>query len=93
MKKYYGPKGIQAIDAIEAWNLGFHLGNVVKYVARMEKKTKDPRADIEKSIDYLNLYLKLWLRRRSAQSKKSSFKRQNKSRSKKTKLAHGGPIF
>ena len=30
--------GIEVIDAIEAWSLGFHLGNVVKYVARAARK-------------------------------------------------------
>jgi hypothetical protein len=29
---------IEVIDAIEAWELGFHLGNVVKYVARAAHK-------------------------------------------------------
>ena len=29
---------IEVIDAIEAWSLGFHLGNVVKYVARAAHK-------------------------------------------------------
>ena len=29
---------IEVIDAIEAWDLGFHLGNVVKYVARSGRK-------------------------------------------------------
>lgn len=59
MKKYYGPKGLQAIDAIEAWSLGFHLGNAVKYLARCGKKTKDPKGDLIKAIDYIDLYLKL----------------------------------
>ena len=31
---YYKRGGIEAIDAIEAWELGFNLGNVVKYIAR-----------------------------------------------------------
>lgn len=70
MKKYYGPKGIQALDAIEAWDLGFHLGNVVKYLARCGKKTKDPRKDIEKSIDYLNLYLIFWKKKQRLKRKK-----------------------
>ena len=29
---------IETIDAIEAWGLGFHLGNVVKYVSRADHK-------------------------------------------------------
>ena len=30
---HYTFSRIEVIDAIEAWELGFHLGNVVKYVA------------------------------------------------------------
>ncbi len=36
---------IEVIDAIEDWDLGFHLGNTVKYVARAGKK--DPAKTIE----------------------------------------------
>lgn len=31
---HYAGGGIEVIDALEAWNLDFHLGNVVKYIAR-----------------------------------------------------------
>lgn len=44
MKKYYGPKGIQALDAIEAWNLGFHLGmqlSILQDVVRKQKILKE----------------------------------------------------
>lgn len=30
---HYNSGKIEVIDAIEDWNLGFHLGNVVKYIA------------------------------------------------------------
>lgn len=36
--KHYAAGGIQPIDVIEAWGLGFCLGNLVKYVARAGKK-------------------------------------------------------
>lgn len=36
---------IEVIEAIEDWQLGYHLGNVVKYVARSGKK--DPSKTIE----------------------------------------------
>lgn len=36
--KHYAGGGLEVIDAIEAWGLGFHLGNVVKYVARADHK-------------------------------------------------------
>jgi hypothetical protein len=42
---HYTYGGIETIDAIEAWNLGFHLGNVVKYVSRAGKK--DPALTVE----------------------------------------------
>jgi hypothetical protein len=42
---HYTYGGIETIDAIEAWELGFHLGNVVKYVSRAGKK--DPALTVE----------------------------------------------
>lgn len=42
---HYTLGGIEVIDAIEAWSLGFHLGNTVKYVARAGKK--DPTREVE----------------------------------------------
>lgn len=42
---HYTAGGIETIDAIEAWSLGFHLGNVVKYVSRAGKK--DPSRTVE----------------------------------------------
>jgi len=35
---HYTVGAIEVIDAIEAWHLGFHAGNVVKYVARADHK-------------------------------------------------------
>ena len=45
---YYKRGGIEAIDAIEAWGLGFNLGNVVKYIARAGHKTADGLRDLKK---------------------------------------------
>lgn len=42
---HYTAGGIEVIDAIEAWDLGFRLGNAVKYIARAGKK--DPAKTIE----------------------------------------------
>lgn len=38
--KHYGGKDntYEAIKVIEAWGLGFHLGNVVKYISRARHK-------------------------------------------------------
>lgn len=51
---YYGRGGIEAIDAIEAWGLGFNLGNVVKYIARAGHKTEDGLRDLKKAEWYLS---------------------------------------
>lgn len=51
--KHYNAGRIEVIDAIEDWKLGFHLGNVVKYVARAEHKGK-PLEDLKKAQWYLN---------------------------------------
>lgn len=55
---YGGDTPYEVIKVIEAWGLGFHLGNAVKYVARAGKK--DPASegeDIDKAIWYLQRYL------------------------------------
>jgi hypothetical protein len=35
---YHRGSGHEAIDVIEAWDLGFHLGNTLKYIARAGRK-------------------------------------------------------
>jgi len=49
---HYKAGGIETIDFIEAKDLNFRLGNVVKYVARAEKKG-DPLEDLKKAKWYL----------------------------------------
>lgn len=44
---------LEVIDVIEDWRLGFHEGNVVKYVARAEHKGKQLE-DLKKALWYLN---------------------------------------
>ena len=44
------------IDAIEAWELPYHLGNVVKYVARAKHKG-DELTDLRKARWYLDRYI------------------------------------
>jgi hypothetical protein len=51
--KHYNKGNIEIIDAIEDWNLGFHAGNVIKYVARYRHKEK-PIQDLEKARWYLD---------------------------------------
>jgi hypothetical protein len=45
----------EVIDVIDDWDLGFDLGNAVKYIARAGKK--DPKKtveDLEKALFYIN---------------------------------------
>ena len=50
---HYNSGKYEVIDVIEDWNLGFHLGNVVKYVARAGKKN-DELEDLKKARWYLD---------------------------------------
>lgn len=55
---YLKDSGYEVIDVINAWKLGFELGNVIKYVARAGKK--DPRKeieDLEKAKEYIDLQI------------------------------------
>ena len=56
--EYYRRGGIEAIDVIEAYGLGFCLGNAVKYILRAgHKDPSKSREDIKKAVWYLNRYL------------------------------------
>lgn len=52
--EYYTRLSPEPIDVIEAWGLGFHLAQVVKYVARAGHKTMDPTQDLLKARFYLD---------------------------------------
>jgi hypothetical protein len=55
--EHYGGKDnpYEAIKVIEAWNLGFNLGNLVKYVSRAGKKESSKELeDLEKAKWYLD---------------------------------------
>ena len=49
---HYQANGIEAIDVIEAFNLGFRLGNVLKYLLRADRKGA-PLEDLKKARWYL----------------------------------------
>lgn len=54
--KHYGGGNnpYEAIKVIEAWDLGFNLGNTVKYISRAGKKEPDKTVqDLEKAKWYL----------------------------------------
>ncbi len=58
--KHYGGKQntYEAIKVIEAWELNFHLGNVVKYISRAGKKDKTKlKEDLEKAKWYLDRFI------------------------------------
>jgi hypothetical protein len=50
---HYRVGGVETIDFIEAKDLNYRLGNVVKYVSRAGKKDSDPVQDLEKAAWYL----------------------------------------
>lgn len=52
---HYGGAGnpYEAIKVIEAWGLGFNLGNTVKYISRAGKKG-DALEDLKKARWYLD---------------------------------------
>ena len=48
----------EAIKVIDAWDLGFSLGNAVKYISRAGKKhTEKEIEDLQKSIWYINHHI------------------------------------
>jgi hypothetical protein len=53
--KHYGGEDnpYEAIKVIEAWKLGFNLGNTLKYVSRADKKCNQLE-DLKKAAWYLN---------------------------------------
>jgi hypothetical protein len=45
----------EPIDVIEDWNLGFSLGNAVKYISRAGRKDPSTKVeDLKKAIWYIN---------------------------------------
>lgn len=58
---HYGGKEnvYEAIKVIEAWGLGFSLGNTVKYISRAGKKDKGKEIeDLKKALWYLEHHIK-----------------------------------
>ena len=62
--KHYHPGTYEAINVIEAWNLGFSLGSAIKYISRSGNGGLKPDAslnakqkaieDLEKAAWYIN---------------------------------------
>lgn len=49
---HYTQGEYEVIDVIEDWNLGFHLGNAIKYIARANHKGSR-KQDLRKAIWYI----------------------------------------
>ena len=56
---HYTDGGYETIDFIEKMQLGYHLGNAVKYISRAGKKTADPIEDLKKAMWYLERLMKI----------------------------------
>ncbi len=56
MNEHYKQHTIEAIDVIRDWDLGFELGNVIKYIARHNHKGT-PLKDLAKAEWYLREYM------------------------------------
>jgi hypothetical protein len=54
--EHYNKQGIEVIDVIEAYELPYHLGNVIKYVLRAKYKGREEQ-DIRKAFWYLERYI------------------------------------
>lgn len=54
---HYNPGPLEVINIIEEYQLGFHLGNTVKYILRAGKKSDDIVTDLEKAKFYLDRYI------------------------------------
>ena len=54
---HYKIGGMETIDFIEAKNLGYHLGNAVKYISRADHKG-DRIQDLQKAKWYLDREIK-----------------------------------
>ena len=52
---YYNSNGYEAIEYIEAFNLNFNLGNVIKYISRAGRKPGEDRLTAyKKAREYLD---------------------------------------
>lgn len=50
---HYQYSPIQPVDVIDAWELDFYLGNVIKYISRFNHKG-NPSGDLKKARWYLD---------------------------------------
>jgi hypothetical protein len=66
----------EAIKVIEAWGLGFCLGNVVKYISRAGRKTGSSELeDLKKAAWYLNREIEKTEHRFAEEERQSNFRK------------------
>ena len=53
---HYSKFDVQPIEAIERWGLGFHTGNIVKYIVRSPHAGNEMK-DLKKAKWYLDRYI------------------------------------
>jgi hypothetical protein len=51
---YKSESKLEAIEVIEAFDLNFHRGNIVKYILRAGKKTEEGYENKQKQLEDLN---------------------------------------
>lgn len=55
---YVKGRHYEPVHVINDWDLNFNLGNVVKYIARYQRKPSDnPKLDLQKALFYLTYEL------------------------------------
>lgn len=54
---HYKGKGMESIEVIEAFDLGFNLGNAIKYILRAGRKG-DGKVDLAKARWYIDREIK-----------------------------------
>lgn len=52
--EHHRTKSLQVIDVVDAWGLGYRLGNALKYLSRHTEKN-DPIGDLKKAIHCIEL--------------------------------------
>ena len=58
--KHYNQGGIELVNIVDSYQLGFYEGNIVKYVVRSGKKPGNSKLqDLKKAQWYLNYLIKL----------------------------------
>ena len=66
---HYNHGKIEVIDFIEDKELGFHLGNAVKYISRAGRKNPDKTVeDLRKAVWYINRQIQRWECEQSGQN-------------------------